>query len=186
MEFFNDLGKKFSHAARSVQERTREGVENTRLSADLRAARAELERQLTELGRAYFEFAGGGEPVPDELVARVRATMEQIEALSAQRERARQQTRCPGCGAVQSGEARFCSNCGRPMPEKSPELRDAPAADDEVQYCEHCGAMRQNGVRFCTVCGAPFEPGEDAPAPQPPAVPAPAAPLEEPEETDAD
>ena len=48
MEFFNDLGKKSSHAARSVQERTREGVENTRLSADLRAARAELERQLED------------------------------------------------------------------------------------------------------------------------------------------
>lgn len=187
MEFFNDLGKKFSHAARTVQERTREGVESTRLSADLRAARGELERQFAELGRAYYESVTGETPVPDELVARVRATLEQIEALTAQRERARQQTRCPSCGAVQSGEARFCSNCGRPMPEKAPDPAEEPAASDELQYCEQCGAMRQGKSRFCVVCGFSFEPEDAQPALQPAEEPAPESePLEEPEATDAE
>ena len=187
MEFFNDLGKKFSHAARTVQERTREGVESTRLSADLRAARGELERQFAELGRAYYESVTGETPVPDELVARVRATLEQIEALTAQRERARQQTRCPSCGAVQSGEARFCSNCGRPMPEKAPDPAEEPTDSDELQYCEQCGAMRQGKSRFCVVCGFSFETEDAQPALQPAEEPVPESePLEEPEATDAE
>lgn len=32
MDFLNDLGKRFTRVARSVQERTREGWESTRLS----------------------------------------------------------------------------------------------------------------------------------------------------------
>lgn len=39
MDFLNDLGKRFTRVARSVQERTREGWESTRLSADLYSLR---------------------------------------------------------------------------------------------------------------------------------------------------
>ena len=128
MDFFNGLGKKFTKAARSVQELTREGVENTRLAADLRSARSELDRQFADLGRAYYESLSAGDEVPEELVSRVRVTMEGIEALLAQKERARAQVRCPDCGAMQSEDARFCSSCGRRMPEPGPEPEDEPAA----------------------------------------------------------
>lgn len=180
MEFFNGLGRKFTHAARSVQERTRESVESTFISSDLRSARSELERQLTELGRAYYASVTEGAAVPDELVLRVRESLELIDRLTGQH--ARSQTKCPACGSIQSAEARFCSNCGRPMPESAPALEEKQA--DDVCYCRRCGAMRLGETRFCAVCGEAFEPDEASPdLPAAAALPK-AEPLEEPEAED--
>ena len=163
MDFFNDLSKKFSQAARSVQVRTRESVEGTKLSVDIRAARGELNDRYAELGRAYYEsIAGSGARVEEALIRAVRESIAQIESLNAQLEHVRRQTRCPSCGTVQSEETNFCGNCGRAMPEKGPELSAAPV--EEAQYCEQCGAMRVRKNRFCEVCGSAFEPEEDPPS----------------------
>lgn len=182
MDFFNEIGKKFTKAARSVQDLTREGVENTRLAADLRSARSELERRFADLGRAYYETLSDGGEVPAELVSRVRATMEGIEALLAQKERARAQVRCPDCGAMQPEDARFCSSCGRRMPEPGPEPADEPpASEDGAEYCAECGAMREGNAKYCAVCGFSFD-DADAPAPRPETGEVPAEPAEEPDE----
>jgi len=154
MDFLGDLGRKFSHAARTVTERTRESVESTKLSVDLRAARGELESRLAELGRAYYDSVTvEGCAVPEALLMRVRESMAQVEALEGQRDRANRQSRCPACGSVQGAEAKFCSNCGKPMPEAVPAAQE-PA--DEAEYCEDCGAMRQGESKYCAVCGAAF------------------------------
>ena len=195
MDFFNDLSKKFSHAARTVQERTRDSVESTRLSMDLRAVNSELEKNYTALGRAYYEsLTVEGAIVPEELIHRVHNCLVQIENLTALRDRARQQSRCPSCGSVQPEGSRFCAHCGRPMPEAAPEMQEAPAYDD-AQFCESCGAMREGAARFCAVCGHAFEAEDQQPAlpvsaaEQPAAESAPAAPfdepLEEPEDTNS-
>lgn len=188
MDFFNGLGKglgkKFSSAARTVQERTRETVESTRLASELRNARNDLELQLAELGRAYYQsVTGGPAEIPDELVARVRSTLELIDNLTQQRERIRQQLRCPGCGAVQAEGARYCSNCGRRMPEDAP----TPAVDDgDDEYCEECGAMRHGDSAYCPVCGHAFASDDNLPdAPRKAAPPASSDAMESPEEPDS-
>lgn len=183
MDFFNDLGRKFTKAARSVQEFTREGVENTRLASDLRSARAELDRRYADLGRAYYESLNDGTgEVPEELVGGVRDALEFLESLLSQRERLHPQTRCPGCGAMQSADARYCSSCGRRMPEDAPKVAE-PVKDDDPEYCAVCGAMRHESAKYCPVCGCSFE----NPSEEPPAVPhrepePPAEPCEEPAE----
>lgn len=170
MDFFNELGKKFTQAARSVQERTRETNENSRLASDLRAAQADLTRQFAELGRAYYEstVAGTGK-VPNELVLQVRRAMDLVDTLTAQQDRIRRQVRCPGCGAMQAEDAHYCSNCGRPMPEKDPEPEETPAGSD-AEYCTECNAMRHGDAKYCAVCGHPFagDGDETLPAPRPP------------------
>ena len=186
MDFFGDLGRKFSHAARSVTERTKEGVENTKLAVDLRAARSELEERYAELGRAYYDsIEMEKHEVPGELIRRVRESIALVENLTAQRDRASRQSRCPSCGSAQAQGANFCSNCGRPMPDDSPLMTET--ADDDAEYCEACGAMRQGESKFCAVCGEAFC-SEDIqpPAPvQPTREPAPET-LEEPEDTEAE
>lgn len=165
MEFFNGLGRKFTNAARSVQELTRDTVEGSRISADIRAAKGELDRHYAELGRAYYASLGGKTEVPGELIRAVRISLERIDELTVQQDRLRQQVRCPGCGAAQAEDAKFCSNCGRPMPEPAPEIPE-PTADAE--YCVRCGAMRHEDARFCDVCGEAFDPAErigELPAP---------------------
>ena len=162
MDFFNGLGKKFSQAARSVQEKTRDSVESTRLAGDLRSAKNELETRYTELGRAYYNtLTDKEETVPQELIDAVRDTLKLIADLTAQRDRIHQQIRCPGCGAVQSEEARFCSNCGKRMPEEMPAPAKEPEPEIEEAYCAMCGAMRHGQSKFCAVCGHAY--GTDLP-----------------------
>lgn len=157
MDFFNELSKKFTQAARTVQEFTRESTETSRLSTDLKDAKDTLQRQLADLGRAYYDtLTGESDKVSEELVEAVRRTVEQIDLLTSQQERSRQQVRCPGCGSLQTAEARFCSNCGRPMPEKEPDGDDLPT-DTDAEYCAECGAMRHGDAKYCAVCGHAFE-----------------------------
>ena len=179
MDFLNDLGKRFTRVARSVQERTREGWEITRLSADLYSLRGDLERQYTALGEAYFKAVSAGEEVPQELVSRVKATVDRIDELTALREN---RVRCPACGSFQAPEARFCSKCGRRMPEDAPEPVEEPVEEDESEYCPECGAMRHEDSNFCAVCGHAFAANAAKEEPEAPAKPEPAAPSEPPAE----
>ena len=174
MDFLNDLGKKFTQAARSVQAFTRESTESTRLSSALRDARDELDSLYAELGRACYEQHTRPESeIPADLFDRVRAALERVDELSARRER---RARCPGCGAVQPIEARFCSNCGRRMPEDAPAPIEAD--DEDGQYCPECGAMRRDDADFCAVCGHSFveAPAPEFPAPEVPDAPDPTRP----------
>ena len=76
MDFLNDLGKKFTQAARSVQAFTRESTESTRLSSALRDARDELDSLYAELGRACYEQHTRPESeIPADLFDRVRAPL---------------------------------------------------------------------------------------------------------------
>ncbi|HST87967.1 MAG TPA: adenylate/guanylate cyclase domain-containing protein, partial [Ktedonobacterales bacterium] len=62
---------------------------------------------------------------------------------------------CPHCGAENPRNARFCNNCGRPLP----------------RVCANCGTVNPPGARFCNQCGMPLD-SAAAPA----ATPTPAAP----------
>ena len=131
MDFLNDIGKKVFRAARSVQELTREGMENTRLSADLRAAKSELDKRFLTLGRAYYAVASGDEDeVPRELIESVSEALAEIDFLNAQRDRVRASEKCPGCGAMRHGESKFCPVCGCAFADSDiPAVIPAPKAD---------------------------------------------------------
>lgn len=168
MEFFNDLSKRFSNVAKSVTEKTKDGVEVTRIASDLRLQRNTLEQLYAELGKVCYAMREGeGDPdQAEQLSERIRRTRDRIEELVAQRDAIRDVRRCPSCGHVMPKDARFCSNCGKRMPEDGPQVPDDDPAD--VDYCPDCGAQRDPKDRFCPVCGRSF--AEDAPE-TPPIVP---------------
>src|SRR5258706_1713397 len=61
--------------------------------------------------------------------------------------------KCPTCGTDNPANARFCIQCGTPLP----------------RGCASCGAVNPAGARFCNQCGAPLA------TPPPAAVATPAA-----------
>lgn len=170
MDFLNEFSKRFSSVARSVSEKSKEGAEVTRLTAQLREAEAELEKLYARYGRACYALrAGGGDArAVEDLAVRVRAGQLQVEELTARRDAAREFKRCLSCGAIHPREAKFCSACGKRLPDEVP--KPEPVAEGE--YCPDCGALREGGEPRCPVCGAYFdarpEPeAEPAKAPEP-------------------
>ena len=122
MDFLNDLGKRFSSVARSVSEKTKDSVESSRLASDLRLQKNALEQLYTELGKLCYDLrlGQGDEDQMEKVFSNIQRTRERIEALTAQRDAIRDVRRCPSCGAVVSKEARFCSACGKRLPEDAP------------------------------------------------------------------
>ena len=173
MAFFNDFKEIFTSAAQSVTSKTKDSVEITRLSGESRGIANELATLYEQIGRCYVDSKGSDLEALEPLCARVEELRDRLEELERQRMQLKNQNRCPACGAVMAKNARFCSNCGRRMPEPAPEPEPAPNAD--VVYCPECGAMCKDADEFCVVCGRSLR---EAPAEKPkkaPAAPAPAA-----------
>ncbi|MCL4464566.1 MAG: zinc ribbon domain-containing protein [Chloroflexi bacterium] len=55
---------------------------------------------------------------------------------------------CPACGQTCSGEARFCSHCGRPL----------------ALFCPQCGRPCGGDENFCGKCGTPLRSTSDVAA----------------------
>jgi len=55
---------------------------------------------------------------------------------------------CPQCQTVNPENARFCINCGQPLP----------------RVCPNCGTVNPPGARFCNQCGTPLTPSAMQPA----------------------
>lgn len=59
---------------------------------------------------------------------------------------------CPSCGARLEPGAKFCTSCGKKMPERpAAKVPARPAAKANV--CPGCGAKLEPGAKFCTSCG---------------------------------
>ena len=166
MDFLNEFSKRFSSVARSVSGAPKEPAEVTRLNGELREAEAALEKLYARYGQLCFDgFADGKEAAG--LATRIRAGRLQVAELTEQRDAARDYKRCLGCGAVHPREAKFCSACGKRLPDAAPK----PEPVEIGEYCPGCGALREGDAPRCPVCGAYF----DA-APEPAVSPEPAAP----------
>ena len=177
MDFFKEFSKQFTNMARSASEKSKEGAELNRLNAQLRSAEEELEALFTRFGKAcYAERAGrSGADEAEELALRIRSAELKVAELSAARDAARELKRCPGCGMLFPKEAKFCSACGRKLPEGPPK----PEPVEVGEYCPACGAKREGGEPRCPVCGADFS---APPAPRPSSPPVPGGPdVEEPD-----
>jgi len=168
MAFFNDFKELFASAAQSVSNKTRDGVEISRLSGESRSVANELAALYEQIGRLYVDSEGRNTDEIAPLCFKALELRERLETLARQKMQLRNQIRCPACGAVAAKEARFCANCGRRMPEPEPEAEAAPSMED-VCYCPECGAMKGDKDRFCAVCGSSFDPAQARPAPARPA-----------------
>lgn len=179
MAFFNDFKELFSNAAQSVTSKTKDGVEIGRIASESRGIAGELAELYEQIGRAYVDSEGRDLERIAPLCAKALELRERLEALERQKLAIRNQNRCPACGAVAAKEARFCSNCGRRMPEPAPEPEPAAEAQ-EICYCPSCGAMKKKEDEiFCPVCGHRWSEDISEPAPEPTAPIAEPAPQED-------
>ena len=182
MDFLKEFSKQLSGKARSGTDKNREAAELNRINAELRDAEALLEQLYTRYGRACYALqAGQGNPeAAKELALRIHAAQVQAEELEAARDALSRLKRCPNCGTVSGAQARYCSACGKKLPEEAPR----PEPVEVGEYCPACGAKREDGELRCPVCGADYDaPPVPEPAPMPEATPVDAFAPEEPDDT---
>lgn len=180
MDYLKEFGKQVSHVARSVSGKPKGGSELSRLNAEVKAAEDALEKLYARYGKASYALnrGSGDARALEDLAVQVHAAQLRLGELTEQRDAARQFKRCPSCGTVHPNQAKFCSACGKRLPDEAP--RPEPMAEGE--YCPGCGALREGGEARCPVCGAYF----DAPVPQPDSIskpePEPGPDIEEPDD----
>lgn len=150
MDFLNGFGRRVNDIARSVSERTREGVELTRLQADLRGATGEMEKLYADYGRACraVNEGVGDQGAADALLALIRDCERRVEALTRQLDDVRDIRRCPQCGATNPKAAPVCEACGTALTVEAARS-DRPRA----RWCPHCGAALEGEATRCVVCG---------------------------------
>jgi Double zinc ribbon len=92
---------------------------------------------------------------------------------------------CPSCGEPATAADRFCSACGRTLPERLTCPRCGASLEREASFCARCGASvtvpsapttrscprcqspLSPSARFCKRCGQTVEVGSQSAAPQP-------------------
>lgn len=121
MAFFDDIRQRVNRAAQSVSNKTKENVEISRISGEIKSIEGELESLFMQIGRAYVESKGEAGEALSALCERADELRGRLEALEKQKFQVRNQNICPVCGNVMPKDARFCSNCGGKMPEPEPE-----------------------------------------------------------------
>jgi formate dehydrogenase maturation protein FdhE len=119
--------------------------------ADLQKTEQEL---LAEVGRKVMD-SGEAAAYPQEAdrlklirsnIAQAQATVDAAQSeQKAKKEaelQAEQARTCPQCGTVNTGDVKFCQECGAKIgvPQKT--------------FCASCGAENPAGTRFCGGCGA--------------------------------
>lgn len=61
---------------------------------------------------------------------------------------------CEGCGLPLEEDARFCSSCGRKVPEEGGDTREDGATNPAaLVFCATCSAPIPQGSAFCERCG---------------------------------
>lgn len=169
MDLFGEIGRLLA----TVTGRGREDGGTRNASGSVEEAQGSLRQRFMELGSAYFARLESGTPLPEGLVEKVRESVTRLEHLTALQQR----RRCPACGSSQSASARYCDQCGRPMPEEVPPEELPP---EGTHYCPACGALLEESG-LCALCG--FDPASPSPAADLPRT-APPTPAEEPAQED--
>ena len=159
MDFFSDISKRFSNAAKSVQKRTHETAELARLNGSMRTLKNERATLFATLGKTYYDSltSGEGQEQMEFIVEQLDQLSEKEKALKEQIDKFTQQRRCPKCGGNLLPGANFCPKCGERIPAEEPVEEKAAAAVEKKKQCPNCGALRIENSSFCIVCGTPFE-----------------------------
>ncbi len=180
MDFFKEFSKQFSNVARSVSGTSKESPEAARLNGEVKAVQNTLESLYARYGKACYalRLGAGDDKAVEDLAIQVQAARLRLDELTQQLNALRQLRRCLSCGAVHPKEAKFCSACGKRLPDEAPKPEPAP----EGEYCPGCGALREGGEARCPVCGAFFDARPEAPVPATSAPDRPAPDIEEPDD----
>ncbi len=182
MAFFDDLGKKISHAGQTAVQKTKGMTDSVKINGMISDEEKKMNNCYKDLGKLYFELhAQDCEPEFAVLVESIHESNRRIAEYKQQIQDIKGLVVCAQCGTKAPMGTSFCSSCGNPLPQpvvEEPEVvptaasTPIPAATPtavpaptevptptpaSLSYCTQCGNAITEGTKFCTACGKPVE-----------------------------
>ena len=151
MAFFEKVGEQFQSSINSVSAKTKNAMEASTLSSQLKINEDSLKKAYAELGRAFFDKNKDNIPVEYEKqfadIAKAKADVKE----TGDRLRAVKKIKvCCSCAAEIGLGVKFCPKCGAENEVIEEAIIDTPA---NVGKCPSCGAKLKPGAMFCNACG---------------------------------
>ena len=144
MAFLDQISRAMETAGNMAKQKTKDSVG----AAGIHSLIAEEERTLLavyqRIGREYA--ARHSEDAEEALRMMVEAAKDSEKKISEYKKQLQLTANtvvCPNCGQETAAGAKFCSNCGTPMPQAAPQQT----------ACPRCGSPLEANVRFCANCG---------------------------------
>ena len=112
MDFFSRLGDAISETSKDVSQKVADFTGIARLNMDIRNREELVRKQYLEIGKQYYEMHKEDvEPFFEE-IRLINETLAEIDQLKAKIADLKGKKKCSVCGAVNEGEAAYCSKCG--------------------------------------------------------------------------
>ncbi len=167
---FMDEVKKRAGRARFEADRA---MRANRAKSRLTGLQSQLDGSATKLGHQVYELHTRGEielPALAELLGQmtemsshIATAVDELHAIQAETFTVESPgPLCGACGSTNDVDARFCHNCGAPIPVDQGSHAGQAAAGATIA-CSACGAANPTSMRFCQTCGSALPPASAQP-----------------------
>lgn len=151
MAFFDDLGKKISHAGQTAVQKTKDMTDIARLNENIAEEEKKINSNYHQIGKLYLAIHSHDyEPDFESFVGLIRESETKIQKARQQIKEIKGIEQCEKCGADVAIDAAFCSACGAQI------LGKTAISTEATVKCLACGQMMEADARFCTECGHPM------------------------------
>lgn len=152
MAFFDEVGRKLTHAGQSTVQKAKDMTDIAKINSAISEEEKKISNLHYQIGVKYVQLHAS-EPEAEfaEMVAAIRESEKAIAGYRQQIQDIRGVVTCEKCGAEIAKNSAFCSSCGAPA--QKPVMAENP----DMVRCSGCGQMVARTMRFCTSCGKSME-----------------------------
>ena len=113
---FNKLKSDFISAGKEIGNKVSDVSSAAKMKMDIHAKEDYIEKQFTELGRAYYTVHKNDEEIPEkEFFKSIAEAEEELAHMKEELLTLEGAQICPGCGAKQQKNNAFCNCCGEKL-----------------------------------------------------------------------
>lgn len=126
MDFFDKLGATISSASKDVSQKAKDLSGTAKLSMDIKAKEDLIQKQYTELGKAYYmAHKDDAEAEGMSFITAIRCAEQEIARMQDEIMKIKGAVKCPKCGKQLPEGTVFCGNCGTKLEAAAPQAAAA-------------------------------------------------------------